>query len=255
TLIFLTGFAFTQIENAQINEGNQLYQQGQYAEAESKYNQALDKNQNSHIGAFNKANAIYKQDKYEEAYKEFENIANSNEDRSLKAKAYHNLGNAYLNAKKISEAVSAYKSSLRLNPNDDETRYNLAYAQQLLKQQESQKNDKDKNEEDKKNQDSEDKKEQEKEEQDKKEENKKDGENEEGDKKDKDSKGNDGEQKNNDNEEKNNKGEKPKPRPGQLSQEEAKRMLEAMQNEERNVQEKLVKKKLKGQKVKIEKDW
>ena len=211
-----------------IRKGNNLYEKEDFVGAEENYLKALEKNNQSTKADFNLGDAFYKQKKFAEAAQQFQKVAEKTTDKEIKANAYHNLGNSLLQAEKYQESVNAYKQSLKINPTDDETRYNLAYAKKMLQQQQQQENkdkDKDKKDEDKK----EDKKDQEKKDQENKD---KSDEKKEGDK--------DKEQ---------------QPQPNQLSKQEAKQMLDALNNQEKKVQAKLKKKKENTQKLNIEKDW
>ena len=179
--------------------------------------------------------------------------------KTEKHKAYHNIGNALMQKKRCKEAVSAYKNALRNNPSDDESRYNLALAQECAKEQgdgdgdgddEDKDKDQDENKDDKENSD--DKKDKDEK---NKEEGGEDGDKKEGDdKEDEDGKPKDdkGDQKNKD--PKDNKGQ-PQPQQGKLSPQQVKNLLEAMSNEEKKVQEKMNASKTKGVKIKTEKDW
>lgn len=234
---------FAQKEKKYIHKGNQLYQEKKYAEAEASYRQSVDKSKASVEGNFNLGDALYKQKKFDNAVQKFTDIASSSNDKTVKAKAYHNLGNSLLESKKLEESIAAYKKSLMSNPKDDETRYNLAYAQEKLKQQQQQQNkdknkDKNKKDQDKKDKDKEDKN---------KDQNKdnKDQQNKDKDKQDQDKKDQDKKDQQN--------GQQPQP--DKLSKEDAERMLEALKNEEKNTQDKLKNKKAKGVKGRIVKDW
>lgn len=235
---------FAQQGKRYIKKGNDLYKQQNYAEAEANYRKSvLQKTQNPQKGQaiegnFNLGDALYKQKKFADAREQFSQIAGSPEQsRDVKAQAYHNLGNSFVNDKKLEEGIAAYKKALLNNPKDEQTRYNLAYAQEMLKKQQQQnKDNKDKNK-DQKNKDNKDKKEQDQKNQDKKDQDK--------DKKD---------QQNKDKDQKDQKQE-PKPQPGQLSKEDAQRMLDAMNNNEKQTQDKLKNKKFKGEKVRVAKDW
>jgi tetratricopeptide (TPR) repeat protein len=133
---FLVPFSlFAQKEKKEINAGNDLYKSGKYADAEKAYKQGLAKNANSFEGNFNLGNAYYKQGKYSEASQEFEQTTMLTGDSLQQAKSFHNQGNAYYQQQQYEKSINAYKASLRLNPNDEQTRYNLALAQQKLKQQ------------------------------------------------------------------------------------------------------------------------
>ncbi|MBC7565920.1 MAG: tetratricopeptide repeat protein [Pedobacter sp.] len=238
-IAFQGSFLFAQKEKKDIHDGNKLYEQKKYKEAEASYRKSVAKSQQSVAGNFNLGDALYKQKKLEDAGKKFTDIANSSTDKGVKAQAYHNLGNSLLESNKLEESVAAYKKSLINNPKDDQTRYNLAYAQEKLKQQQQQKKDdkkKDDKNKDKKDQKDKDKQDQNKDQKDK---DKKDKDKQDQDKKDQDKKDGKGEQ----------------PQPDKLSKEEAERMLEALNQEEKKTQDKLKNKKAKGVKGRIVKDW
>jgi len=174
--------------------------------------------------------------------------------------AIHNLGNSYLGTGQPDKAIEAYKNALRNNPTDHETRYNLALAKKMKQEQDKNKpKDGDKNKEDKKDGDKKEdsgKDEKNKDgDKEKKENDKKDGEDEkdkkdEGDKKDEDKDKPSDKDGDEDKEKK-----KPKPAQGQLSPEQVKSLLQAMENQEKKVQEKVNAKKVKGVRVKSDKDW
>ena len=222
SLIVFSFAVFAQDENKYIRKGNSQYDEGKYIESQANYLKALEHNSKSFSGAFNLADALYKQESYEEAAAQFNVLSQSAPDKILKAKALHNQGNSLLKANKFEESITAYKNSLKNNPADDETRYNLAYAQQKLLQQQQQQQKQDEKKEDKKE-----------------------------DKKDKEEKKDEKQEEQKDKQEEQKEQE---PKKDQLSKEEAQRLLDAMNNEEKKVQEKLNKKKS-GVKVQIEKDW
>ncbi len=229
---------FSQQEKKFILEGNKQYEKENFIEAEKNYSRGLNKNKNSYKSSFNLGDAYYKQGKYEEAAEQFQSLTHRPSSKDTLSKAYHNLGNSLVKSKKYQEGLDAYKNALKNNPDDEDTRYNLAYTQQMLKQQQQQqkkdKDNKDKDKKDKKdNKDNKDNKDKDK--KDKKDQDKKDD-------KQKEDKG------------KENK-EKEKPQQDQISKEDAKRLLDALQNDEKILQDKMKKGKMKGMKVKIEKDW
>lgn len=230
-ILFLSLSGFAQNGKECVREGNKLYKDKRYTDADSLYRLGA-KDTSSYKSVFNLGDALYKQGKYEEAANNFNSIAQKKLDNLTRAHAYHNMGNSYLGAKKYKESIDAYKNSLRLNPTDEDTRYNLSYAQQMLKKEEEQKKkDQDKKDKDKKDDKDKDKdknKDKDKKDQDKKDQDKKD-------------------QEQKDNEQ--------KPQPQQLSKEDAQRMLDALANDEKKVQEKLKKKNAKVVKVQVEKDW
>lgn len=236
-LTFLPVIGFSQQDRKFIKDGNKLFEEKKYNEAEKSYQQALKKNKESYNATFNLGDAYYKQQKYEDAAQQFQALTHRATSKDTLSKAYHNLGNALLKSKKYEESVNAYKNALKNNPDDEDTRYNLAYAQQLLKQQQQQQN-KDKNDKnkdkDKKDKDKKDKDDKNKDKDNKKDQEKKDKEDQKKDQKKKD--------------------KKQQQQPDQISKEDAQRLLDALQNDERNVQNK-AKKGKQGIKVKIEKDW
>ena len=203
-----------------IKEGNKLYNDSSFNLAEMKYRKSLEKDQDYFNAAFNLADAVYKQERYQEATSFFEALKDNAKNNQELSQINHNLGNSLFKENKIDQAIDAYKNSLRQNPNDEETRYNLAYAQKIKQQQQNQDQDQD---------------------QDK-------------DKEEKDQ-NQDQEKKNDNKEQKENDQKNQEEKKDEMSKEDAKKMLEALQQKEKELQEKLQKKKTKGQKIKILKDW
>lgn len=118
-----------------IRKGNKAYEKGNYEEAEVSYRRAMEVNSASFDAIYNLANTEYKQGEYEDAGKRYSSVVNSTEDKAKKASAYHNIGNTFLSEEKYKESIEAYKSALKLRPNDMETKSNLAYAQKKLEEQ------------------------------------------------------------------------------------------------------------------------
>lgn len=141
TIIFVCTMpicSLAQEESKDVRKGNKFYEDEKYVESEIEYRKGLEKNQKSFEGTFNLGNSLYRQEKYPEAAQQFQNATAYANDKKRLAASYHNMGNALLKAQKIQESIGAYKQALRANPNDDETRTNLAYAQTLLQQQQQQ---------------------------------------------------------------------------------------------------------------------
>ena len=262
-LIFMTLFVGTAQEvdlqliesNAYVFEGNSIVGED-FIEAEKKYRIAVSTKQNNVAGSFNLGNAYYNSKLYDEALLRHLGAVENSITKAEKHKAHHNIGNILMQKKQCKEAVSAFKNALRNNPSDDETRYNLALAQECAKEQGD--GDGDGDDEDKDKDENKDEKDDSDEKQDKEDKNKDKGgeedKNEGDDKEDEDGKPKDekGDQKN-----KNPKDDKgqPQQQPGKLSPQQVKNLLEAMNNEEKKVQEKMNASKTKGVKVKTEKDW
>lgn len=227
TLFFLTMLfaspTFAQNENPLIRKGNKLYEEGKYKDAEIDYRKAIEQKPGSVKGAYNLGNSLYRQENYDEAIRNFSDAGRlmKDLDTSQKAATFHNLGNALLKGGKLEESIEAYKQSLRLNPKDEDTRYNLAYAMKQLKQQQQQQQQ---------NQDNKD------------------------DQKDKNDQKDQQNQQNNPSQDKDEQKDKPKEKP-QISKQDAERMLQALKNDEQKTLEKVNQQKVKGTTVEIEKDW
>ncbi len=247
--------AQVKLEDKQIlRKGNDFYKEHKYVDAEVKYKKALKQNPSYENAAYNLGNSVYEQNRFKEALPQYEFVAKSTKDKDAKSQTFHNIGNTTMKLKQYDKAVAAYKNSLRLHPDDEETRYNLALAQKLLKdQQQKNKDNKDKNKDDKNKDKNKDKK------KDKNDQNK-DKKKDQGDNKDKDKdqdKGDDNKDKKDQNKGNNEQKDKQqqKPKPNQLSQQQMQQLLEAMNNEENKTQKKVNAQKARGKKVKNEKDW
>ena len=223
-------------------------------ESEMDYRKAISKNKNNTIAQYNMGDLLFNQKAYKEASGFYQEASISKgATKEEKHKAYHNLGNIAMQEKEYDKAVLAYKEALRNNPDDDETRYNLAVAKEMLKKnppqnQDNQNKDKNQDKKDQNNQDNNQNKDQK--------DNKSDENKENQDKKDQNNQGNN---QNNDNKEGDKQENKPQ-QPGESSQnklspEQAKRILEAMSNEEKKTQEKINAQRVKGRPIRSEKDW
>lgn len=130
-------------ENDYIRKGNQLYADSLFEKAEIEYRKALDLNPSSTDAMYNLGNALFNQipqsnDKGREAMEQYTTAAKLETDKNKLAHIYHNLGTLMYMAQQYPQSVEAYKESLRNNPYDDETRYNLAKAMHMLKNQQNQ---------------------------------------------------------------------------------------------------------------------
>ena len=131
-----------------LRDGNELYNDSSYNDAEIQYRKSLEKDQGYFNASFNLADAVYKQDRYQESSALFDALIDNTPSQNDLAKVYHNLGNSLVKEQKLDEAISAYKKALRINPEDNDTRHNLALTTQKKQQQEQQEN-KDEKKEDK----------------------------------------------------------------------------------------------------------
>ena len=162
-LSFLMSFnSFAQSKKSFLRDGNQLYADSSYNKAEIQYRKSLEKDQDYFNASFNLADAVYKQERYEESSALFDALKDNAPTETDLAKVYHNLGNSLVKEQKLEEAIDAYKSSLRINPKDKDTRHNLAITHKQKQEQEKEqenKENKDGKEQDKDGENKEDKKE------------------------------------------------------------------------------------------------
>jgi tetratricopeptide (TPR) repeat protein len=237
SLVFLSGFG--QQEKMILRDGNNSYNGGKVMESANLYKKSLKEKPTYYKANFNLGDALYKTasliktgkmpapDKrmtpdsaanlvFDQAAEQFEIVAKSVPNADTIQKAWHNYGNAKLQQKSYEDAIMGYKKALKIDPKDEDTRYNLAYAQRKLKEQQKNQNKNQKND-----------KQQEKQQQEK-----------------------DKEKVNNPNDKDKNEAQQPK-----MSKEQAEKMLNALKNAEKNNQKLREKKGEPGQKKNVEKDW
>lgn len=224
-LLWFSGSLFAQGERKFIRQGNREFQKEKFSESEISYRRALDKNKGSADAVFNTGDALYKQEKYEDAAKQFTESHRMNEDREKKAGSMYNLGNSFLKSGKLKESIEAYKNSLRLDPGNMEAKYNLAFAQDRLKEQEQQQQQQ--QQQNQKNQDQEQDQDQNKDQE------------------------KEYDQKENENQDQ----QQPDEQQQSMSREDAERLLNAIANDEKEVQEKVKEAKAAKQRVKTLKNW
>ena len=150
-LVALTASA--QTDRQYIREGNKQFRLGQYDKAEVSYRKAVEKNPKNPQAAYNLGNALMAQKKDSAAVQQFEQSARMEANPLRKSAAYHNMGVICQTHKMYDDAIEAYKNSLRLNPNDDETRYNLVLCKHLKKKQDDKQKQNQQNKDDQKNKD------------------------------------------------------------------------------------------------------
>ena len=150
-VIFIALLSVTQLwaqqESPDLRRGNKEYKHENYTEAEVNYRRGLDKNNDSFEGHFNLGDALFRQEKYPEALEQYQKAETllKGDDKTRKAEldrrlaaTYHNMGNALYAQQQYDKSVAAYQQSLRHNPKDNDTRYNLVKAMQQLQQQQQQ---------------------------------------------------------------------------------------------------------------------
>jgi len=241
-LFLLLGYGTVQAQEKNlVRQGNQYYQQQKYKEAAAAYQQALQKNPGYVPGSFNLGNSLIQQRQYDAARKVMTNTAKNSKIAGEQSGAHYNIGNTYMQEQKWQEAIDAYKRALRKNAQDADAKYNLSYALTKMKQDQKGGGGKDKNKD--KNKDQQQKDQQQKDDQNK---DKKDGD------KNKDPQNKDP-QDGKDPQDKKEDQQHPKPQPSKLSEQQAENLLNALQQDEKKLQDKVQKEK--GVPVKVDKDW
>jgi len=238
------------------NKGNK-FSKNNFEQAEKNYRTAIDDSLQDLRATYNLSNKYYNEELYDEAISrqlEATKLANN---KLEKHSAYHNLGNSLMKKNMCSEAVMAFKNALRNNPEDDETRYNLALAKKCEEEQQN-KDDENKDEENKDEENNDDNKDDENKDDENKDDKNKDNENKNNENKNdenKDKENKDKENKNNENKDKENNKKQNDNQQSKLSPQQINNLLKAMENAEKKVQAKVNDKKQKGMKVVSEKDW
>ncbi len=219
-------------------EGNRLYDENQFSEAEIYFRKALEADQSMAEGAFNLGNSTYQQKRFEEAAARFGEVGSRTDlPAATRAEAYYNQGNAWYEAADYNKAISSYKQSLRLKPGDEDAKHNLSLSQKMLQQQqeqqqqnqEQQKQDQQQQDQQQQNQDQQQKQDQQQDE------------------------GQPKQEPQNQNQEKQDQQDGEKMR--NMSPEELERVLEALEQDEKDVQKKVNAQKVRGVRVETEKDW
>ena len=230
---------YAQQKDRVLPKANEEYAESKFADAEANYRISDSKFPNKATAPYNLGNSIYKQKQSSEAKFAYAKALKNSKSREDKHRAFHNLGNVFMNEKDYTQAVEAYKNALRNDPTDEQTRYNYALAKKMLKDNPPKD---DKKKDDKKDKDKKD--------------DKKDGEKDKKDQdKDKDKKDDKGDQDKKKNDPKQDDKGEPKPQPGGISKERLENLLDAVNKEEKKVQDKVNAQKVKGKPVKTEKDW
>lgn len=240
-LILFSSISFAQSNRSLINKGVDRYEEKKYSDAEVDFRKVVEDSPKNFDANFNLGDSYYKQQKYEEAIKSYTSALENTESDANRAKTYYNIGNALLKDNKIEQSIEAYKNALKYNPDDEDTKYNLSYALELLKNKNQKKDQQNKNDQNKNDQ------------------NKKDQQNQQNqnqDQQNKDQKKQDQQQnpqpKDQESKQDNTK-QKQQPKENQISKEEAQRILDALKNNEKDLQKKLRKKT--GTVRPTDKDW
>jgi len=208
-----------------VEEGNQAYENSNYGDAEAQYKKALEEKPELKEATFNLGDAYYKQQRYDQALQSFQTFGASTEETRDQAASWHNVGNTLFKSGKLKESIEAYKQALRLNPGDDETRYNLEMAKRRLQEQQQQQQQQQNKQDQNQQQDQKNDQQQQ-------------------------------DQQNQQNQQDQNRQQQPQPQNAQqnkLPKEQADRILEALRNDEKEIQKQI--RKREAAKVRVLKDW
>ncbi|EOA58383.1 MAG: aerotolerance regulator BatC [Bacteroides nordii] len=226
-VILAAGASAQKIERDYIRKGNRLFNDSVFVDAEVNYRKALEVNPKSTVSMYNLGNTLSQQQKFKDAMEQYVAAGKIEKDKMKLAHIYHNMGVLFQAGKDYAQAVEAYKMSLRNNPKDDETRYNLALAQKMLKDQQQNQQNQDQNQD------------QNKDEQEKKQDQQKD------------------QNKQNDQKKDDQQQQPPKPekKDNEMSKENAEQLLNSVMQDEKDTQDKVKKQQQVIQGGRLEKDW
>jgi len=225
-----SGQSIAQTHRDLVKKGNESFHKGQYGDAEADYKKALQVKPGSATANFNLGDAYYKQKRFQEAGRSFGTFASSPNEEDARAKAFYNAGNSLFKENKFKESIEAYKQALRINPSDDDARYNLEMAklrqQQQQQQQKNQKQNQNQNQKQNKQQQQQQKQNQQKNQQQQQQ------------------------------QQQQNRQQQQQPqvaKKDKIPKEQADRILEALRNSEKEIQKQL--RKRQGTRIKTDKDW
>ena len=230
------------------SQANKLYKEGKVDEAMSKWRDAQIDNPDNEKLHYNIGNGLHEQKKYEDAYNEYEKNLDS-KNSELKSKTYYNIGNTHYRMGKLQEAVEDYKKCLEINPDDEDAKYNIEFIEKKLKEQPKKEDEQKKESQQKENKDQEQQKQ-----------NESSGERKEQDKEQKQSESQKSE-KDDQKQEKEDQAQQekeqqklPEEKEDEMSKEDAVRLLDAFNDDEKDLQKELRNQPGEGR-YKVDKDW
>ena len=226
---------YAQKESGKVFRGNKEYEKQDYTAAEVEYRRGIEANKESFEAHYNLGNALFRQEKYPEAQAEFEKAASllPREEKANRAATFHNIGNAFFAQEQYEKAIEAYKEALRNNPKDDDTRYNLVKAMEMLKKQQQQQQQQQQNQQ----QNQKDQQQQQKEQQQQEQQNQQ----------------NQNQQEQQQNQQQEQQQAEAQEQDQKMDKETAEQILQALEQDEQETQEKLQRQQ--GTKRRVEKDW
>jgi tetratricopeptide (TPR) repeat protein len=217
--------AFALPFRSDLNRGNDLYKKGEYSQAGNVYNKILGKKANDQKAKFNLGDSLYKEGKYQESRIIFEDLAKNAADKNLREKSFYNMGNSFFKQEDYKGAIGAYEEALKIDPKDKDAQFNLELAKKMLTMPKQQK-DKQKDKDDQQKKDDEKNKKQ----QDNKSDNKD---------KDKDKDKDKNKEQDKDKQKEQEQNQQQQTKPGQMSKEDALRILKALDDQEKHKTQKM----------------
>ena len=217
---------FAQKEASDVRKGNREYKKQNYTEAEVQCRRGVGRNQGGYEAHYSRGGALFEQDKYADAQAEYETavkLLDKEKDSERYAKSMHNIGNCAFAQQQYDKAVAAFQESLRHNPSDNDTRYNLVKSMQMLQQQQQQQQQQNQNKD--QQQDKQDQQQQQQQQ----------------------------DQQNQDQQEEEQQQQQQPQNEDQMDKETAEQILEALEQDEQDTQEKLQRQQ--GKKRRVEKEW
>ena len=151
-LLMIASSASAQDARQYVRQGNKHYRAGDYVNAEIAYSKAVAKDSLNAQAAYNLGNAMMMQQKDSTAIEQFFKAARLESNPLRRSKSFHNIGVICQQKRLFGDAIEAYKQALRLNPQDDETRYNLVLCQRQKKDQQQDQNQEGQNKDDQQSQ-------------------------------------------------------------------------------------------------------
>jgi len=227
--IFICGSALSQTDQKYVRKGNRDYDDGKYPEAEINYRKALEENPGSFKAVFNLGNSIYKQENYPAAAGHYGTLAEKPSNSGEASKYYYNLGNSFFKSGKYKESATAYKNALLNDPSDMDAKHNLQMALRMLNKQQQEQSGEGQ-------QDQQDQQEQQQQE-------------------NPQNSGDQNAQENSDGDEQEDPREQAQQIPGQISKEDAERLLQTLENEEKEVLNRVQDQKGRREEIPVEKNW
>jgi len=212
----------SQTVRSHVRSGNEAYGKSRYSDAEAEYKKALEIDPSSRAAQMNLGNAYYKQQRFDEAHRAYNNGITTAKNPTDQSMAYYDLGNTLFRSNKLPESIEAYKQALRLNPSDEDARYNYLLTKDRLKHQQNQQNQQNQQQQNRKQQDQQKNQQQQQPQQSKQDQTR--------------------QQQTQTEQQKN-----------QMPKQEADRILEALRNNEKEIQKQL--RKRQAARVRVEKDW